>query len=333
MVIVLKKDSSSIEREQLSAWLAEQTGAEPQLVESEGTGLIYVLGQTSCLDTAYLERLPMVQAAKRLSSPYRCSGRTARAENTVIRVGNAAIGGENFCVIAGPCSVESEEQILSIAAKVKTAGAKLLRGGAFKPRTSPYSFQGLGKEGIDLLVKAKKATCLPVVSEILSVRDLDLYDEVDVLQVGARNMQNFDLLKELAKVDKPILLKRGYGNTLKELLMSAEYLLSGGNSRVILCERGTRSFDSYARNALDLTGILSLHELSHLPVLVDPSHATGKARFVPPMSLAATAAGCDGLLIEVHDKPESALCDGAQAITPAILADLISKTKAIRSLI
>ena len=240
------------------------------------------------------------------------------------------IGGGNFCMIAGPCSVETEEQIIYVAEQVKAAGADILRGGAFKPRTSPYDFQGLKGEGIRLLLEAKKATGLPIVTEIMNANYLDLFEDVDIIQVGARNMQNFDLLKELGRTNKPILLKRGLANTLKELLMSAEYIMSEGNQNVILCERGIRTFDTYSRNTLDLTAVPMLHELSHLPVIVDPSHATGKVRLVPPMALAAVACGADGVMVEVHNDPMHALCDGAQSLKPEQFADLAKRMRRVR---
>ena len=243
------------------------------------------------------------------------------------------IGGGNFCMIAGPCSVETEEQIIYVAEQVKAAGADILRGGAFKPRTSPYDFQGLKGEGIRLLLEAKKATGLPIVTEIMNANYLDLFADVDIIQVGARNMQNFDLLKELGRTNKPILLKRGLANTLKELLMSAEYIMSEGNQNVILCERGIRTFDTYSRNTLDLTAVPMLHELSHLPVIVDPSHATGKVRLVPPMALAAVACGADGVMVEVHNDPMHALCDGAQSLRPEVYDDLAKKVRSIREVI
>ena len=236
-------------------------------------------------------------------------------------------------MIAGPCSVESEEQIVTVAKAVKAAGADLLRGGAFKPRTSPYDFSGLKATGLELLRIARQETGLPIVTELMDIRNLELFEDVDVIQVGARNMQNFDLLRELGKLDKPILLKRGLANTLRELLMSAEYIMAGGNERVILCERGIRTFADYTRNTLDLSAVPMLHELSHLPVIVDPSHATGIARLVPPMALAGVAAGADGLMIEVHNDPIHALCDGAQSLRPEVYADLAGKVRQIRQVI
>ncbi len=248
--------------------------------------------------------------------PYKKTSKKDDSPNTVIQAGSAVIGGGGLTIIAGPCSIESREQILAIAREVKAAGATMLRGGAFKPRTSPYSFQGLGDEGLKLLLEAKKETGLPVITEIVSLSHLDLFEEVDVIQVGARNMQNFELLRELGQIKKPILLKRGLASTLEELLLSAEYLLSGGNQEVILCERGIRTFERHTKNTLDISAVPLLKELSHLPVIVDPSHATGIASLVHPLSLSAVASGADGIMVEVHNDPKNALCDGPQSITP-----------------
>ena len=262
-----------------------------------------------------------------LMKDYPLAARTAHPEGTVIPVGSTAIGGENLTLIAGPCAVESREQLFATAAAVKAAGATILRGGTYKPRTSPYDFQGLHGEGIRLLEIAKQETGLPIVTELMNIKHLPLFDNVDVIQIGARNMQNYDLLKEMGSVKKPILLKRGLANTLKELLMSAEYIMASGNDNVILCERGIRTFDDYTRNTLDLAAVPMLHELSHLPVIVDPSHSTGINRLVPPMTLAAAACGADGVIVEVHNDPIHALCDGAQSLRPEQYDDL---TKAVR---
>lgn len=256
--------------------------------------------------------------------------RTAKAETTCVRVGTAAFGGGDFTLVAGPCAVESEEQLLSVARAVRAAGASLLRGGAFKPRTSPYEFQGLGREGVRLLELVRRETGLPVVTEIVDPRDLELLENMDMLQVGARNMQNFALLKELGHCKKPILLKRGMGCTLRELLHSAEYLLSEGNGQVVLCERGIRSFESAERSTLDLSAVPLLHELSHLPIIVDPCHAVGRARLVPPMALAAAACGADGVMLEVHGDPLRAQCDGAQALLPEEFSALAKRLHAVR---
>ena len=264
---------------------------------------------------------------------YKCCGRTHHRQDSVVKTGSVLTGGAHFTMIAGPCSVESEEQIVSIAKAVKAGGANMLRGGAFKPRTSPYDFQGLKAEGLRLLKLAKQETGLPLVSEIMSVNDIELFEDVDLLQVGARNMQNFDLLSELGKTGKPVLLKRGLGNTLNELLMSAEYIMSKGDTQVILCERGIRTFCEHTRNTLDLSAVPVLKELSCLPVIVDPSHATGYARLVPPMALAAAACGADGIMIEVHNDPEHALCDGPQALRPEEYAELAKKISKVRQAI
>lgn len=250
-----------------------------------------------------------------------------------INVGGVKIGGGNFVRIAGPCSIESEEQIIEIAKAVKSAGAQILRGGAFKTRTSPYAFQGLKEAGIQMLLKAKEETCLPIISEITTARTIDLFENVDIIQVGARNMQNFDLLQELGKTDKPILLKRGLASTLQELLLSAEYIMREGNDNIILCERGIRTYETYTRNTLDLSAIPALRELTNLPVIVDPSHATGKASLVPSMALAATAAGADGIMVEVHNNPSCALCDGDQSLTSAQFGDLMKSIDKVRTAI
>lgn len=268
---------------------------------------------------------------KQESYPY--TSRLQQTEDSIIQLGNLQIGGENKILIAGPCSIESPEQIIGIAQEVKEAGADILRGGAFKPRTSPYAFQGLGKEGIELLLEAKKETGLPIVTEITSIRQLDLFQEVDLIQVGARNMQNFELLKELGQIQKPILLKRGLASTMEELLMSAEYLLSSGNKQVILCERGIRTFEPFTRNTLDISAVPLLKELTHLPILVDPSHATGINWLVPPLALAAIAAGADGVMVEVHNDPENALCDGPQSLRPQEFSQLCQEIRALERLL
>lgn len=280
-----------------------------------------------------IESLDIVESVTRVSESFKCCNRKFHPDDTVIDVKGVKIGGGHFCMIAGPCSVESEEQIVAVAKAVKDAGANMLRGGAFKPRTSPYDFQGLKGRGIELLQIARKETGLPIVTEIMSITDLPLFDDVDVLQVGARNMQNFDLLKELGKTNKPILLKRGLANTLKELLMSAEYIMASGNENVILCERGIRTYSDYTRNTMDISAIPMLKELSHLPVIADPSHATGMSRLVPPMALASAAAGADGLIIEVHNDPIHALCDGAQSLRLEEYAALAKKVEAVREAI
>ena len=273
-----------------------------------------------------------MESVKRVTEPYKQCSRKFHPEDTVVDVGGVKIGGGNFAVIAGPCSVESEEQIIAVAKAVKASGATLLRGGAFKPRTSPYDFQGLKADGIELLLEAKKETGLPIVTEIMNANHLPLFEDVDLIQVGARNMQNFELLKELGKINRPILLKRGLANTLKELLMSAEYIMAGGNDRIILCERGIRTFETYTRNTLDISAVPMLHELTHLPVIVDPSHATGLNRLVEPMAMAAAACGADGIMIEVHNDPPHALCDGAQSLTPEQFDRVAGKIAGIREI-
>ena len=329
MITVLKKGTSQAQMEHLIEWLKARN-LDVHISHGHDYTILGLIGDTSKVDMELLSSLDIVESVQRVSGPYKQCNRQFHPEDTVISVGNAKIGGGNFCMIAGPCSVETEAQIIEVAEKVKQAGADILRGGAFKPRTSPYDFQGLGGEGIRLLLEAKKATGLPIVTEIMSTQHLDLFADIDVIQVGARNMQNFDLLKELGKTTKPILLKRGLANTLKESLMSAEYIMSEGNQNVILCERGIRTFDTYARNTLDLTAVPVLHELSHLPVIVDPSHATGKVQLVPPMAMAAVACGADGVMVEVHNDPMHALCDGAQSLKPEQFADLAEKMRIVR---
>ena len=277
--------------------------------------------------------LDIVESVTRVTDPFKSANRKFHPDDTVIDVNGIKIGGGNFAMIAGPCSVESHDQIIGIAEAVKEAGASMLRGGAFKPRTSPYDFQGLHADGIELLLEAKKKTGMPIVTEIMNANHLPLFENVDVIQVGARNMQNFELLKELGHTDKVILLKRGLANTLKELLMSAEYIMAGGNEKIILCERGIRTFETYTRNTLDLSAVPMLHELTHLPVVIDPSHATGIARLVEPMAYAAAAAGADGLIIEVHNDPAHALCDGAQSILPEKFAEIAHKIGRVREAI
>ncbi|MBP5617854.1 MAG: 3-deoxy-7-phosphoheptulonate synthase [Clostridia bacterium] len=329
MIVVLKPNVGPEKQEQLMDWLKSMDLAVHVSTGAYQTVLGLIV-DTSKVDMDLIESLDIVESVKRVSETFKCCNRKFHPEDTVVEVGNVKIGGGNFCLIAGPCSVESEEQIVAVAQAVKAAGADLLRGGAFKPRTSPYDFQGLRGDGIRLLKLAREATGLPIVTEIMSAADLPLFEDVDVLQVGARNMQNFDLLKELGQTGKPILLKRGLANTLKELLMSAEYIMASGNEKVILCERGIRTYSDYLRNTLDLSAVPMLHELSHLPVIVDPSHATGIARMVPPMALAATACGCDGLMIEVHNDPARALCDGAQSLKPEDYAALVKRIRAVR---
>lgn len=329
MIAVLKNGTTPSQIQHLVDWL-KNMNLDVHISEGSEVTILGLVGDTSRVDIDLLKSLEMVETVKRVSEPFKQANRKFHPKDTIIEAGNARIGGGYFAMIAGPCSVESEEQIIAVASAVKESGASILRGGAFKPRTSPYAFQGMGGEGIRLLLKAKEATGLPIVTELMNINTIDLFADVDVIQIGARNMQNFDLLKEVGKTKKPILLKRGLANTLQELLMSAEYIMSEGNENVILCERGIRTFETYTRNTLDLSAVPVLHELSHLPVVIDPSHATGKARLVPSMAFAAAACGADGLMIEVHNDPEHALCDGAQSLTPAQFADVSRKVAEIR---
>ena len=332
MIAVLKNGTTPAQREHLIQWL-NRMGLEVHLSQGQEITILGLIGDTSRVDMELLSSLEIVECVKRVTEPFKQANRKFHPRDTIVEVGDVRIGGGYFAMIAGPCSVENEEQIIEVARAVKASGAQILRGGAFKPRTSPYAFQGLKGEGIDLLLKAKADTGLPIITEIMNINDLDLFDDIDIIQVGARNMQNFDLLRELGKTRTPILLKRGLANTLQELLMSAEYIMSKGNENVILCERGIRTFEPATRNTLDLSAVSVLHELSHLPVVVDPSHATGKVSLVAPMALAATAAGADGLMIEVHNNPAKALCDGAQSMTPAQFDDLMGRVNRIREAI
>ncbi len=306
-------------------------GLKTSVVVGTEKTIVGVIGDTRRLDDDQLLGNPIVQIVKHVSEPFKRANRQFHPDDTVVEAGGAKIGGGHFALAAGPCSVESREQIIEVAKAVKAAGATMLRGGAFKPRTSPYDFQGLKADGLELLLEAKRETGLPVVTEIMNISHLPLFEHVDVIQVGARSMQNFELLKELGRTGKPVLIKRGLANTLKELLMAAEYVMAGGNDNIILCERGIRTFETATRNTLDLSAVPVLHELTHLPVIVDPSHATGVARYVKPMAAAAAACGADGLLIEVHNNPARALCDGAQSLTPAQFAETASLVAAVRS--
>ena len=330
MVVIMKPGFTP---EQLEAAIRTMEAGGVKVMVSRGseTTILGAEGSAAGIDREKLSLLPGVDGVMRVTEPYKKANRKYHPEDTVVELGGgAAVGGEKLAVIAGPCSVESEEQIVSVARAVKAAGAAALRGGAFKPRTSPYAFQGMGNDGIRLLQEARAATGLPIVTEIMSTDNVEMFEMcVDVIQVGARNMQNFDLLKQLGKTTKPILLKRGLSSTIEEWLMSAEYIMAGGNERVILCERGIRTFETFTRNTLDLSAVLAVKQLSHLPVVVDPSHACGKAWMVERMSLAAVAAGADGLLIEVHNDPANALCDGAQSITPAQFGGLMEKLRAL----
>ena len=329
MIAILKHGTTPDQTSHLVDWL-KHMNLDVHISQGQEVTILGLIGDTSRVDMELLNSLEIVESVKRVSEPFKQANRKFHPQDSVIEAGGTRIGGGYFGMIAGPCSVESEEQIIGVAMAVKEAGANFLRGGAFKPRTSPYAFQGMGAEGIRLLLKAKEATGLPIVTELMNINTLDLFDDVDVIQVGARNMQNFDLLKEVGKTRKPILLKRGLANTLQELLMSAEYIMSEGNENVILCERGIRTFETATRNTLDLSCVPVLHELSHLPVVIDPSHATGKSRLVPSMAYAAAACGADGLMIEVHNNPERALCDGAQSLTPAQFEEVSRKVQQIR---
>ena len=326
MVVIMKRDFTA---EQLQEAIQTMEAGGVQVMVSKGaeTTILGAEGNAAGIDQEKIALLPGVERVMRVTEPYKKANRKYHPDDTVIDLGNgAAIGGEKLAVIAGPCSVESEAQIVEVAEAVQKSGAAALRGGAFKPRTSPYSFQGMGNDGIRLLQEAKAVTGLPIVTEIMSTDNIEMFEMcVDVIQVGARNMQNFDLLKQLGHTTKPILLKRGLSSTIEEWLMSAEYIMAGGNHQVILCERGIRTFETFTRNTLDLSAVLAVKKLSHLPVVVDPSHACGQAWMVERMSLAAVAAGADGLIIEVHNDPKNALCDGAQSITPAQFKDLMGK--------
>lgn len=332
MVTILKIGTSDEQKKLLIHWFQEQ-GLNVNEYENDGQTVLGLIGDISRVDIEMLEQLDIVDHVVEISEPFKKTNRKFQKEDSVIEVEGRKIGGGNFAVIAGPCSVETGEQIIEVAEAVKASGASMLRGGAFKPRTSPYDFQGLKAEGLKLLLMAKKATGLPIVTEIMNQDHLELFSDVDVIQVGARNMQNFELLKELGRTRKTILLKRGLANTIKELLMSAEYIMSGGNENIILCERGIRTFETYTRNTLDLSVIPVLHNLTHLPVIVDPSHATGHSDLVEPMAMAATAGGADGIMIEVHNNPPLALCDGPQSLTPAQFDEAMKKIMRIREVL
>ena len=332
MIAVLKHGTTPEQTQHLVDWL-KRMNLDVHISEGQEITILGLIGDTSRVDMDLLKSLEIVETVKRVSEPFKQANRKFHPKDTIVEIGNTKIGGGYFAMIAGPCSVESEEQIIEVAQAVKAAGANVLRGGAFKPRTSPYAFQGMKGAGIELLLKAKKETGLPICTELMNINDLDLFNDVDVIQIGARNMQNFDLLKEVGKCKIPILLKRGLANTFQELLMSAEYIMSEGNENVILCERGIRTFETYTRNTLDISAVSALHELSHLPVVIDPSHATGKAKMVEPMAMAATAAGTDGLMIEVHNNPACALCDGAQSLTPPQFDILAHRVRKIREAI
>ena len=332
MIAVIKPGASKEKIESLLSWF-QSRGLKTHVSEGEFQTIIGLIGDTSKVDIDLLEGLEIVESVKRITESYKKANRKFHPLDTIIDINGIKLGSGNFQVMAGPCSVESPAQILCIAESIKASGATLLRGGAFKPRTSPYDFQGLRAEGIELLLEAKAKTGMPIVTEIMSAAHLPLFEHVDVIQVGARNMQNFELLKELGQLKKPILLKRGFMNTINEFLMSAEYIMAGGNPNVILCERGIRTFETLTRNTLDLSAVPVLRELTHLPLVIDPSHATGVSRYVKPMALAAVASGADGLLIEVHNDPLNAVSDGAQSLTREQFTDLMGRIIKIREVI
>ncbi len=322
MIIIVKNNHDEKQLLTLTKWLKSQ-GLGIDVSKGSHATILGLVGDTSKVDIDLIRSLDIVENVKRIQEPFKSANRKFHPEDTIVDVNGVKFGGDNFQVIAGPCSVESEKQVVEIANQVKQAGATILRGGAFKPRTSPYSFQGLRESGIELLLKAKQETGLSIVTEIMSVRHIDLFKDVDIVQIGARDMQNFELLKEVGKMKKPVLLKRGMCNTIEEWLMSAEYIMSEGCKDVILCERGIRTFEPYTRNTLDLSAIPVLKELTHLPIIVDPSHASGLSRLVRPLSLASAGVGADGLMIEVHNDPQRALCDGAQSLRPEEFASIM----------
>ena len=328
MIVILKSNPNPDQLQGLRNWILSK-GVQIHESTGESHTILGLVGDTSKIDTDLISALDIVENVKRVQEPYKNANRKFHPEDTVIKVGNTQIGGGSLTIMAGPCSVESEEQIIEVAKAVKASGATMLRGGAFKPRTSPYSFQGLGEEGLRLLLLAKQETGLPVVTELMDASQLPLFEDVDVIQIGARNMQNFNLLKIVGAQDKPVMIKRGAANTYEELLMSAEYVMAQGNEKVILCERGIRTFETYTRNTLDIAAVPSLRTLTHLPIIIDPSHATGKAALVSTLAMSAVAAGADGLLIEVHNDPTKALCDGPQSIKPDAFDVLARKMKAL----
>lgn len=333
MIVVLQPNADKMEVAKLVA-LIESKNLKIQPIEGQDLTILGLVGDTSILDAKILEANDVVRRVLHVEEPYKKANRLFHPNNSEIKIGDQVIGGEKLAIIAGPCSVESREQITEVAKDVKASGANFLRGGAFKPRTSPYAFQGLGYDGLELLKEARKETGLPVVTELMSTNDLEKFiEDVDVIQIGARNMQNFDLLKELGRIKKPILLKRGLSATIEELLMSAEYIMAGGNENVILCERGIRTFENYTRNTLDLSAIPAIKKLSHLPIIIDPSHATGKWWMVESLAKAAVVAGADGLIIEVHNDPLNALCDGQQSLKPEAFDELVSDIKKLAPIV
>lgn len=332
MVAVLKPGVPQEKIDNLIEWFRSRS-LDVHVSQGQYHTILGLIGDTSSIDIDLLRSLDIIESVMRISEPFKSANRKFHPEPSVVEIGGLKIGGGHFQIIAGPCSVETKEQIVGIARSIKASGAGLLRGGAFKPRTSPYDFQGLKAEGLELLFEARKITGMPIVTEIMNANHLPLFEDVDVIQVGARNMQNFELLKELGKTKKPILLKRGLANTLKELLMSAEYIMSEGNPNVLLCERGIRTFETYTRNTLDLSAIPMLKDLSHLPVVIDPSHATGIAKLVKPMAMAAVAAGADAVMIEVHNDPQNAMSDGPQSVTPAEFRDIAEQMMKVREVL
>ncbi len=332
MIIIIRNNSDRTQVDNLINWVK---GLGLDVHDSVGakTTILGLVGDTSKVDIDLIKSLDIVESVKRIQEPYKNANRKFHPEDTIVNVAGHLFGGDNFQVIAGPCSVESEAQIIEVAKAVKASGANLLRGGAFKPRTSPYAFQGMKAEGLVLLKKAREETGMPICTELMNIMDIDLFQDVDMIQIGARNMQNFDLLKEVGKLRVPILLKRGLANTIQEWLMSAEYIMSEGNQNIILCERGIRTFEPATRNTLDLSAIPIVKQLTHLPIIVDPSHASGISELVLPMSLASVGAGADGLMIEVHNDPTKALCDGAQSLRPNMFEDVMRKVERMLPLV
>ena len=322
MIVTIKPNSNPVQVKRLTKWITD-LGLDVHVSEGEKSTVIGLVGDTSKVDIDLIRSLDIVEAVTRIQEPYKNANRKFHPEDSIVDVAGVKFGGRHFQMIAGPCSVETEKQVIGIAEAVKASGASMLRGGAFKPRTSPYAFQGLGIKGLEILKKAREVTGLPIVTEIMSEKYIDAFADVDMVQIGARNMQNFDLLKAVGRLNKPVLLKRGLANTIEEWLMSAEYIMSEGNLNIVLCERGIRTFEPYTRNTLDLSAIPILKEKTHLPVIVDPSHASGLSRLVKPMSLASVGAGADGLIIEVHNDPTHALCDGAQSLRPEQFDDVV----------
>jgi len=332
MIIIVKQDYEKEQLDSLTKWIKSQ-GVKIDVSKGDKNLILGLVGDTSKIDIDLIRSLDIVENVKRIQEPFKLANRKFHPQDTIVDVNGHKFGGDSFQLIAGPCSVESEEQIIGIAKAVKAAGANILRGGAFKPRTSPYAFQGLKAEGLQLLLKAKEETGMPICTELMAEKYIDLFQDVDIIQIGARNMQNFDLLKAVGKLNKPILLKRGLANTIQEWLMSAEYIMSEGNENVILCERGIRTFEPATRNTLDLSAIPLVKEMTHLPIIVDPSHASGIARLVEPMSLASVGAGSDGLIIEVHNDPPHALCDGAQSLRPEQFEEVVKKVDVMLPLV